>query len=109
MVSEVLGDNLEARANQMGVADPIYPPPVRTYMKTLPPPGAYSGKKILSVHGGHDFLHPIERSTPYLAAMAEQLPDGDMEVYVDEESGHRCSADMVRKTAEWCWRWGLSA
>jgi len=107
--SEVLALNLIERHEQYGLKDKlIYPPGVRSYMEARPPPGVYTNKKILSIHGELDFLMPIERCRPMLDQLVEESYPGYVDVFVCPDSGHKVSPEMVRRCAEWCWRWGLS-
>lgn len=110
--SEALAINLVERfgqySQQMGLKDLIFPPTVRAYMEERPAPGVYRNKKILSVHGELDFLMPLERCRPIINQLARESYPGYVDLFVCPDSGHRVSQEMVRRCAEWCWRWGLS-
>ena len=99
-----------ARAIQLGFpfAPPIYPPALRPLFETSPPDGAYRGKKILSIHGEIDTLVPYSTGKDDIATILKRLPDGHMEVWVQEGVGHTITVEMVKRTAEWIWRWALA-
>lgn len=92
----------------MQVKELIFPPGVRKHLEERPPPDAYRNKKILSIHGGLDFLMPYQRCIPVVEQIKTQSYPGQVHLWIDPDSGHRVSQDMVRRAAEWCWRWGLS-
>lgn len=87
----------------------IIPGTVRAVFEAQSKSGAYRGKKILSVHGGADQTIPYRKADKEFAAIraVEETP-GDLEIYVQEGFGHVVTPEMVRKVAEWFWRWGCS-
>lgn len=101
---------LGARAESLGLEfkPPTYPPSLVPYLNTPEPKDAYKGKKILAIHGELDELVPYRFGKETIARIQAEAPAGDVEVYVQEQRGHVCTPEMVRKTAEWFWRWGLS-
>lgn len=105
---------LRARAESYGLewGPPTYPPALRAVLETnLPPaPSTYKGKKILSLHGGADTLVPYAQGKEDIdSAVASAEIPGDVEVFVEDGFGHAVTETMVRKTAEWIWRWTMKA
>lgn len=106
--SEALEENLLERAGQMQVKELIYPPGVQNHLQERPATGAYRNKKILSMHGGLDFLMPVQRCIPIVDRIRADSYPGHVDLYIDPEVGHKVSQNMVKRAAEWCWRWGLT-
>jgi predicted esterase len=107
--SETYSRYLGARAEQMGFKfePPIYPPSLRDYFDDPVKPDAYTGKKILSIHGELDTLVPIAQGQPELDQIAAD--NEDMEIYIQKEAGHVLSVDMLDQTAKWVWKWAIAA
>lgn len=96
----------DALRNRLLTGDNGYvPKDTLTWFNTPCEEGAYVGKKILALHGGVDQIMPFKLG-------AEKYPqirkEAVSEVYVDENFGHVVTREMVRRTAEWMWRWGLT-
>jgi dienelactone hydrolase len=101
---------LGARAEAHGLAftAPTLPPSLVPFLSIPEPEDAYSGKKILSIHGELDELVPYRFGKDKIAQIQKDAPEGYVEVFVESGFGHVCTPEMVRRTAEWFWRWGLS-
>ena len=102
--------NIGARAIQGGLAfaPPIYPPSLRSLLEADTDFNALAGKKILSMHGAVDPLVPYADGQKDIEDVKRVMQNGDVEVWVEEGQGHVLTPVMVKKTAEWIWRWGLS-
>lgn len=89
--------------------DNVVPQAVRHVFEERARPGAYRGKKILSVHGGADETIPVRKgSEEFARIVAEADSPGDLVVFVQDGFGHVVTPEMVRRVAEWFWRWGCS-
>ncbi len=101
---------LSARAESLGFSftPPIYPPSLRPVLEAPVSDRAYYGKKILSIHGERDTLVPYSQGKVDIDEVLRRAMKGEMEVWVQEGAGHVVTVEMVRKTAEWVWRWALS-
>lgn len=89
--------------------DNVVPNAVRHVFTERSRPGAYRGKKILSVHGGADDTIPVRKgSEEFARIIAEADSPGDLVVFVQDGYGHVVTPEMVRQVAEWFWRWGCS-
>jgi len=102
---------LGARAVDHGLTwgPPTFPPSLVPYVRAPEPSDAYKGKKILSIHGELDELVAYRFGKDKIAEIQRNAPAGDVEVFVQEQRGHVCTPEMIKLTAEWFWRWGLSA
>ncbi|WVQ81181.1 hypothetical protein IAT38_003303 [Cryptococcus sp. DSM 104549] len=93
---------------------PTYPPGLRPFFqggKDGEGLEGYEGKKILSLHGGADALVPIAQGRADLErikSFVEGKGKGEVVVDVQENVGHACTVEMLRKAAEWTWRWTLA-
>ena len=101
---------LRIRAEKMGIPfkPPTYPPAMKPIMDSSPPGDAYKGKKILSIHGQADELVPYSRAAEVISAIKDSARPGEVEVVNLERVGHEVTEEMVRRTAQWVWRWALS-
>jgi hypothetical protein len=101
---------LGARAEAMGIpfTPPTYPPSILGYIAAPEPAHAYTGKKILSIHGELDELVPYRFGQEKIAQIQSAAPPGHVDVFVQEQRGHVCTPEMVQRAAEWFWRWGLT-
>ncbi|BEI79790.1 hypothetical protein CcaverHIS002_0103190 [Cutaneotrichosporon cavernicola] len=105
---EALGPLLIKRAEVL--PDKTYlPPSVEKFFLERSAPGTYAGKKILALHGDLDALMPWHKAEDEWQRVAGECAPGESERWVDYDHGHVVSQDMVRRAAEWFWRWGLSA
>ncbi|ORY33053.1 hypothetical protein BCR39DRAFT_520946 [Naematelia encephala] len=113
----ILGVPLEAFTRLMGTratsqglefAPPLYPPSLRPLLEVPIPEGCYSGKKILSIHGGSDPVVPFELGRDDIMRVKEEF-GGQLELFVQDGIGHAVTFEMLQKTAEWVWLWALSA
>lgn len=68
--------------------------------------GVYRGKKVLAVHGSVDKIMPFSLGEEKWPRLRGELENYD--VYIEEGFGHVVTPGMVRVTAEWLWRWGLT-
>ncbi|KAL1407506.1 hypothetical protein Q8F55_006939 [Vanrija albida] len=102
---------LSARAVSAGLqlAPPTFPASLRPWMERRATPGAYAGKKILTLHGAGDELVPYRHGQDDIrAVLAAAEAEGDVEIWVQDGVGHICSPEMLGRAAQWFWRWGLS-
>jgi len=88
---------------------PLYPESLRPLLEAPPPEGCYKSKKILSIHGELDELVPIAQGQEDIQLVVDVAKQGDVEVWVQEGAGHVVTVEMVKKTAEWIWRWAVEA
>lgn len=86
---------------------PLYPPSIRDILEAPLKADVYAGKKILSIHGGSDTLVPLSEGKADLDEIVQQAKPGDVEVWVQEGVGHQVTEEMIRKTAEWVWKWAV--
>lgn len=107
---EAFGPYLGARAVQGGLdfAPPIYPATLRPYIESREPESAYKDRKILSIHGEIDELVPYRFGKDKIAELKKNAPEGHIEVFVQKGKGHVCTPDMLRRAAEWFYRWGCT-
>ena len=122
---EAFHSYVTARAVAAGLppGPPTYPTSLHGLLETPVPPGAYKGKKILSIHGEDDELVPYCQGEEEINAMMDQVEGpklwtvedagiaykkGDIEIWTYPETGHMVTVEMVMQTAEWIWRWALS-
>ncbi|CAD6572983.1 MAG: hypothetical protein TREMPRED_000703 [Tremellales sp. Tagirdzhanova-0007] len=101
-----------ARAIKLGFpfTPPTYPPSLRPLFESPVPHDAYVGKKILSLHGERDQLVPYHYGEADIETVLSRAAiKGEMEVWKQEGAGHVVTVEMVKRTAEWIWRWALSA
>ncbi|WVQ70622.1 hypothetical protein IAR50_000142 [Cryptococcus sp. DSM 104548] len=73
---------------------------------------AYSGKKILTLHGKEDKIAPFSHGETNIKeieqwAERDESKGGVLGIDVQESVGHTCTMQMVKKTAIWVWRYGL--
>ena len=70
----------------------------------------YNGKKILSLHGQADLMVPYLEGEKEIEDVKRAMKDGggELEVWLEDGKGHVLSPEMVKKAAEWIWRWGLA-
>ncbi|TXT09115.1 hypothetical protein VHUM_02589 [Vanrija humicola] len=101
---------LSARAVSAGLklAPPTFPASLRPWMEKKAKPGAYDGKKILTLHGAGDELVPYRYGQEDIRAVLAAAAEGEVEIWVQDGVGHICSPEMLGRTAQWFWRWGLS-
>lgn len=84
-----------------------YPPATQRYYNTPVPEGTYVGKKILAINGTGDDLCPPELGDPeWGRVVAEAGPGNAVRIKV-QDVGHIVTPPMVRKSAEWLYRWGV--
>ncbi|WVW79583.1 hypothetical protein I302_101552 [Kwoniella bestiolae CBS 10118] len=89
---------------------PTYPPSLLPLLEGDVDHSNYKGKKILTIHGGHDKLVPLDKGQKDIEEILRVVnasEGGKAEIYVDDETGHAVSREMVRRTAEWVWEFGL--
>jgi predicted esterase len=66
------------------------------------------GKKILTVHGEKDLIVPIGDGEGDIQAVLEEVGEkGEVEVWVVDGLGHVLTPEMVKRTAEWVWKWAM--
>lgn len=107
--SDALGKHLLWRADKLPDNTTHLPTAVREYFGSRAAPGTYRGKKILALHGGLDAMLPWKNGAEEWEKVVSEAGPGEAERWIDEGYGHVVSQEMVRRTAEWLWRWGLSA
>lgn len=93
----------------LALGPPTFPASLRPWMEKKAKPGAYDGKKILTLHGAGDELVPYRYGQEDIRAVLATAAPGDVEIWVQDGVGHICSPEMLGRTAQWFWRWGLSA
>lgn len=100
---------LSARTTSLGFAftPPIYPPSLRPVLEAPVPERAYYGKKILTIHGEVDTLVPYAQGKGDIDAVEQRVTKGEMEVWIQEGAGHVVTVEMVKRTAEWVWKWAM--
>ncbi|WWC63824.1 uncharacterized protein I303_106429 [Kwoniella dejecticola CBS 10117] len=102
---------MRPRAEAMGIpfVPPTYPPSLIPFLEDDVDHHKYKGKKILTIHGGHDKLVPLDKGQADIDAVLKVVNEsgGKGEIWVDENTGHAVSKEMVEKTAEWVWEYGL--
>lgn len=87
---------------------PIYPPTLRPYVESKAPESAYKGRKILTIHGEIDELVPYRHGKAKIAEIKAQSPQGDVEVFVQQGKGHVCTPEMLKRAADWFYKWGCT-
>ncbi|WWC90998.1 uncharacterized protein L201_005937 [Kwoniella dendrophila CBS 6074] len=105
------------RAEQFGLEfkAPTYPPSLLPLLEehdnsNLEQLEKYKDKKILTIHGKHDKLVPYDKGEQDIKDILDYINEnekGKGEIYIDEEFGHAVSKEMVKKTADWIWEYGL--
>jgi dienelactone hydrolase len=105
---EALGPLLLKRAEMLPDKTHL-PPAVEKFFLERSAPGTYAGKKILALHGDLDALMPWQSADDEWKRVASECSPGESERWIDNDYGHVVSQEMVRRTAAWFWRWGLSS
>ncbi|BEJ16152.1 hypothetical protein CspHIS471_0507570 [Cutaneotrichosporon sp. HIS471] len=82
----------------------IIPSTVRNAFELQAAPGSYANKKILSVHGAIDETIPVRLAKDEFVRIRTETDS--LEVYVQDGMGHVVTPEMVKRVAEWFWRWG---
>ncbi|BEI93114.1 uncharacterized protein CcaverHIS019_0507420 [Cutaneotrichosporon cavernicola] len=82
----------------------IIPSTVRNAFELQAAPGSYTNKKILSLHGAIDETIPVRVAKDEFVRIRGET--GNLEVYVQDGMGHVVTPEMVKRVAEWFWRWG---
>ncbi|KAK4689374.1 hypothetical protein P7C73_g716, partial [Tremellales sp. Uapishka_1] len=102
---------MKARAESLGLEfkAPVYPPSLQTVLERPIPEGTYRGKKILTLHGRDDPLVPYAKGEAEIEYVQADAKAGDVDIWVQEWTGHVCTPEMVQKAAQWIWKWGLSS
>lgn len=104
--SETLGRKLLNRELPPNSPPSHVPPVVERFFNTPSPPGTYAGKCILAIHGGLDAVLPWTLGDDRWLEIAQEAKAAER--YVQPDAGHIVSQEMVRRTAEWLWRYGLT-
>ncbi|WWC72906.1 uncharacterized protein I206_106870 [Kwoniella pini CBS 10737] len=103
---------MKPRAEGLGIpfTPPTYPPSLTPLLEDDVDHHKYKGKKILTIHGGHDKLVPLDKGREDIDIVLKVAneSEGRGEIWIDENTGHAVSKEMVEKTAEWIWEYGLS-
>lgn len=86
---------------------PLVPPSIRKFTEVPVEAERYVGKKILSIHGAADKLVPIQQGRKDLDEIQATIGDG-LEVWIVDGVGHAVTAEMVKRTGEWVWKWAMS-
>lgn len=84
-----------------------YPPDTQRFYMSKVPEGTYVGKKILALNGTVDDLCPPEAGDPEWGRVVAEAGPGSAVRVVYPNVGHIVTPPMVRKTAEWLYRWGV--
>ncbi|WRT69279.1 uncharacterized protein IL334_006263 [Kwoniella shivajii] len=120
---------MKPRAESMKIPfdPPTYPPSLLPLLEGDIDHSNYKGKKILTIHGGHDKLVPLDKGLKDIENVMNILNNqenanthgnarggdsgkelkGKGEIWIDEFTGHAVSKEMVEKTAQWIWEYGL--
>ncbi|OWZ39271.1 hypothetical protein J010_04030 [Cryptococcus neoformans] len=97
---------------------PLYPSSLKSFIEPERNPVVeqqkYSGKKILSLHGKEDRLVPYGKGERELRQIEKWVEEdksqgGVCAIDVQDDVGHVCSIQMLRKAAEWTWIYALRA
>ncbi|WVQ73062.1 hypothetical protein IAR50_002625 [Cryptococcus sp. DSM 104548] len=115
---ESLPKYLGARAINNGLSwgPPTYPPSLQRIIEPYRDPvleqKAYAGKKILTMHGKEDKLVPFakgEEDIKQIEKWTEEEAEkgGICAIDLQENVGHVCTIEMLKKSAEWTWRYAL--
>jgi predicted esterase len=89
-----------------GTEEAYVPENIREWYYRPVAEGVYASRRILALYGGHDRVIPWQLGAQRwdeivpLAAAAER--------WIDDGAGHKVSAGMVGRAAEWFWRWELT-
>jgi hypothetical protein len=78
---------------------------VRDYFSTQTLPSDFTGKHILSLHGGADPIMGLNRMQDTLTRIGAYADH--FEIYAEPGIGHQVTPEMVRRTAAWFWRFGM--
>lgn len=111
---------LRARALSQGLKwePPVYPPSLKSFIEPVRNPveeqQKYSGKKILSMHGKEDRLVPYGKGERDLRQIEKWVEEdkskaGVCAIDVQDNVGHVCSIQMLKKAVEWTWMYALRA
>nr|XP_031861474.1 uncharacterized protein CI109_003078 [Kwoniella shandongensis]KAA5528546.1 hypothetical protein CI109_003078 [Kwoniella shandongensis] len=106
---EALHYVLGPRAESFGLsfAPPTYPHSIKSILQGPIDLSSYKGKNILTLHGKDDTLVPYAKGQETIERIRDES-GGNVEIWLQEETGHTCTPEMVRKTADWIWRYSLS-
>ncbi|ODO10201.1 hypothetical protein I350_02430 [Cryptococcus amylolentus CBS 6273] len=115
---ESLPKYLGARALNNGLTwgPPTYPPSLQRMIEPFRDPAfeqkAYSGKKILTMHGKEDKLVPFGQGEGDIKQIEDWVEHGTEKggicaIDVQDNVGHVCTIQMLKKAAEWTWRYAL--
>ena len=92
------------------VEPPIYPPSLNRVLEAPIPKDCYIGKKILSIHGEVDPVVPYSGGEAEIKNVIDSVgPDGACEIIIQPGVGHEKTQYMVRRLAEWIYRWAVAA
>ncbi|KIR40410.1 hypothetical protein I307_01964 [Cryptococcus deuterogattii 99/473] len=105
---------LRARALSQGLKwePPVYPPSLKSFIEPIRNPveeqQKYGGKKILSMHGKEDRLVPYGKGERDLRQIEKWVEEdkgkgGVCAIDVQDNVGHVCSIQMLKKAVEWTW------
>ena len=106
---------LRARAEGLNMSwtPPLVPPSIKEYFESVNNQGlvGFEGKRILTIHGSEDKLVPYDIGKSDIGEAQRLVEDseGVMKVQLMEGLGHVVTIDMVKMTAEWVWRYCLTA
>ncbi|WVQ93019.1 hypothetical protein IAU59_000082 [Kwoniella sp. CBS 9459] len=90
---------------------PTYPPSLRPLLEGEVDHSSYRGKKILTLHGARDKLVPLDKGLVDIEEVLRVVngsEGGKAELWSQDNAGHVCSDEMLRRTADWIWTYGLS-
>ncbi|ODO05360.1 hypothetical protein L198_02053 [Cryptococcus wingfieldii CBS 7118] len=115
---ESLPKYLGARALNNGLTwgPPTYPPSLQRMIEPFRDltfeQKAYSGKKILTMHGKEDKLVPFGQGEGDIKQIEDWAEHGTEKggicaIDVQDNVGHVCTVQMLKKAAEWTWRYAL--
>lgn len=100
-----------AIASAMSLEPPTLPPTLATLITSsnTHQQSPYAGKKILVLSGKEDTLVPYAAGQDAVEVIRDfgVGKDGTVDVWVQENVGHACSKEMVKRVAEWLQRWTL--
>ncbi|KAK8844090.1 hypothetical protein IAR55_006884 [Kwoniella newhampshirensis] len=98
---------LGPRAESFGLQfqPPTYPTTVKPILEPAVDLSSYKGKRILTMHGKDDPLVPFARGKEDIERIKQSVEgeggDGKVEVWLQDDTGHTCTVEMVKKTADW--------
>ncbi|KAI0636155.1 Alpha/Beta hydrolase protein [Trametes polyzona] len=111
---------MSARAveNGLAVAPPYFPASLLAYVRAHDPAAAphtgregnpFWGKRVLVLCGAEDTLVPWKAGEAFVNELnvGEGEAGGVKEVWVEDGTGHRCSEGMVKRAAEFVWKYAL--